>query len=138
MNIKIYKGFTNLPEIGTIITTRKNRTPKHLSIEKHNEVDKYFDEKFGIKFRSQSVFCTGDIKTASEYGKVAIIEPIGEFEVCWSPICFDLIEIEDFTWMTTEEFILENKYQIGNIQSALESGNEIMLFCEKYKVISYE
>ncbi|MDN5068386.1 hypothetical protein [Aliarcobacter butzleri] len=40
--------------------------------------------------------------------------------------------------MTTEEFILENKYQIGNIQSALESGNEIMLFCEKYKVISYE
>jgi len=94
--------------------------------------------KFGIRFRSQSVFCTGDIKSALEYGKVAIIEPIGHFEICWSPKCYDLIEIEDFTWMSVEEFIIENEYQIGNLQQAIESGKEIMLFCEKYKVSSYE
>lgn len=65
------------------------------------------------------------------------IEPIENFEVCWSPKCHDLIEIEDFPWMDTEEFIIENEYQIGNLQEAIESGNEIMLFCEKYKVVSH-
>jgi len=40
--------------------------------------------------------------------------------------------------MSVEEFIIENEYQIGNLQEAIKSENEIMLFCEKYKVISHE
>lgn len=49
-----------------------------------------------------------------------------------------MIEIEDYPWMSIEEFIIENEYQIGNLQEAIESGNEIMLFCDSYKVISHE
>ncbi|WP_415396242.1 hypothetical protein [Sulfurimonas sp. CS5] len=97
--MKLYRGFKNLPQIDTIITTRKNRKPKHLPLELHEKVDEYFFNKFGIKFRSQSVFCTGKMKSALDYGKVAIIEPVGHFEICWSPKCYDLIEIEDFNWM---------------------------------------
>ncbi|RUM46236.1 MAG: hypothetical protein DSY46_00480 [Hydrogenimonas sp.] len=95
-------------------------------------------KKFGIRFRSQSIFCTGDIQSAKQYGEIAVIEPIGDFEICWSPKCHDLIEIEDYPWMSIEEFIIENEYQIGNLQKAIKSCNEIMLFCEKYKVVSYE
>ena len=109
-----------------------------MSLGLHEEVDEYFFNNFGIKFRSQSVFCTGDIKSALEYGKVAIIEPIGDFQICWSPKCYDLIEIEDFPWMSVEEFIIEKKYQIGSLKEAIESKNEIMLFCEKYRVMPNE
>ena len=107
-------------------------------MELHNRVDEYFSNKFGIRFRSQSVFCTGDYASALNYGEVAAIEPIGNFEICWSPKCYDLIEIEDYPWMSVEDFIIENNYQIGNLEEALKSKNEIMLFCNSYKVISHE
>jgi hypothetical protein len=107
-------------------------------LDLHEKVDEYFFNQFGIKFRSQSVFCTGKIKSALKYGKVAVIEPIGRFEICWSPKCYDLIEIEDFHWMSVEEFIIENEYQTGDLQEAIKAENEIMLFCEMYKVISHE
>jgi hypothetical protein len=67
-----------------------------------------------------------------------VIEPIGNFEICWSPKCYDLIEIEDFPWLSVEEFIIENEYQVGDLEEAIKSGNEIMLYCDSYKVISYE
>jgi len=136
--IKLYRGFTNLPNINTIIKTRKNRKPSNLDFKLHYEIDNYFFKRFGIKFRSQSVFCTGDIETAKAYGKVAEIKPIGDFEVCWSPKCFDMFEIEDYPKMDIEEFIIRNEYQIGNLEEAIKSGNEIMLYCDSYKVVAHE
>lgn len=136
--MNIYRGFVNRPKVGVILKTRKDRKPRDSSIELHNEADEYFFKKFGIKFRSQSIFCTGDIQSAKKYGKVAKIKPIGDSQICWSPKCFDLIEKEDFHWMTTEEFILENEYQIGNLDKAIESGNEIMIHCDRYEIIQHE
>jgi len=49
-----------------------------------------------------------------------------------------MFEIEDYLKMDIEEFIIANEYQIGNLEKAIESGNEIMMFCEQYKVILYE
>lgn len=62
--MNLYRGFKSIPEIGAIKKVRKDRKPRDLDINTHNKVDEYFYEKFGIKFRSQSLFCTGSINNA--------------------------------------------------------------------------
>lgn len=133
--MNIYRGFNKAPDSPCIKQTRKDRKPKNLELHIHQLADKIFYEKFGIKFRSQSVFCTGDIFSAKKYGYVAIIKPIGKYEVCWSPHCHDFIEIEESP-LSVPDFIEDKCYQIGNLETALKSGNEIMLACDSYEVIN--
>ena len=133
--MNIYRGFSKLEDLPYVKNTRKNRIPKNLNLRDHKLADQIFYEKFGIRFRSQSVFCTGDISSAKCYGDVAIIKPIGNYKICWSPICHDFIEVEQ-SHLNIIDFIEENRYKIGDLKEALDSGNEIMLFCERYKVLS--
>jgi len=138
MNIlDIYRGFLDIPAVGVIKKTRKNRTPRNLDEILHNRADECFCAIFGIRFRSQSLFCTGNIEVAKKYGSAAKIMPIGNYEVCWSSKCSDFIEIED-SCLSVEEFIIENEYQTGRINEAIESGNEIMIFCDSYEILSHE
>lgn len=137
--MKLYRGFVNPEEIQDIMTTLKNRVPRNLDHEIHKLADDYFYKKFGIRFRSQSVFCTGDLQEAKKFGEVRVIEPIGDYVICWSPKVNDFMEIEDCLYGTleeaVEEFIEKNDYQLGNLEDAINSKYEIMLFCEKYKVL---
>ena len=96
--MNLYRGLTSEQIIEGIIKVRKDRKPRHLNILIHNIADEIFLELFGIKFRSQALFCTGDISEAFQYGNVKCIEPIecDDFNVCWSPKIKDFIEIEDY------------------------------------------
>lgn len=140
--MKLYRGFKNIEEIQEVMTTRKDRKPRDLDPVIHKIADNYFFKIFDIRFRSQSVFCTGDIVDAGKYGEVRIIEPIGSYEICWSPKVNDFLEIENSICGTieeaVEEFIEKNDYQLGNMQEAIASEHEIMLFCENYRVIDIE
>lgn len=140
--MKLYRGFFNTDEIKEVMETNKNREPVDLDPKIHDIADKYFLDKFGFRFRSQIVFCTGDINVADDYGEVRVIEPIGKYEICWSPKVKDFLEIQysitgDIT-EHVEKFIENNNYQIGNMEAAIESKNEIMLYCDKYRVLKVD
>lgn len=141
--MNLYRGFTNDQITEDIIKVRKDRQPRHLNILIHEIADEVFNDLFGIKFRSQALFCTGDIDEAFQYGNVKRIEPIEcyGFAVCWSPKIKDFIEIEDYldlnniTREAIYNFIIENKYQTGKLEDAIKSKNEIMIYCDEYRVV---
>ncbi len=64
---------------------RKNRVPTDTCIEVHDLSDKYFKKLFGIKARSETVFCFSGKLAAEGYGSHPyIIIPIGKFDFIWS------------------------------------------------------
>jgi len=69
---------------------RKNRRPMDTPLEIHEMFDKMFKKKYGWEPRSNSIFCTGDIEQAGNYGKPYIIFPIGNFKYLWNPNIKDL------------------------------------------------
>ncbi len=70
---------------------RQDRSSKDTPEDTHKLMDNEFNKKFGIKARSQTIFCTGDLHTARGYGStVYLIFPIGKYEIIWSPKYRDL------------------------------------------------
>ena len=63
---------------------RTNRRPLTTNGDVHKAADEFFDETFGIRFRSNSIFATGDKETAAYYGDVYAIFPLDEPKLCWS------------------------------------------------------
>ena len=73
--------------VGTVRTDRK---PKDTHIDLHNDLDDTFKKKFGVKPRSNSLFCSGDENIVYEYGTPYIIFPIGQYKFLWSTLIEDL------------------------------------------------
>ncbi|MFW6046289.1 MAG: hypothetical protein ACOCP4_00600 [Candidatus Woesearchaeota archaeon] len=62
-------------------TVRKNRKPKDTPTEYHEYADKIFYEEFGIKARSQTLFCNGTPIGVKSYGNPYLIFPIGKYKL---------------------------------------------------------
>lgn len=98
---------------------RKNRKPKDMDLKIHGWVDDWFYKKFGIRARSNSLFCTSEINVALTYGTPYIICPIGKYEIIWSPEIRDLYSMLDDEgaglWWVAERDIdiysIENNYE---------------------------
>lgn len=144
---------------------RKDRKPLSTPVEIHNIIDKRFQEAFGIKARSQTVFCVSDINTAKEYGVPYYIFPKGKYEIIWSNTIDDLYtnltewiafhepELKDMPVLERlnkdfeshkkyfdylkNKFPVKKLYQKGNLKQALKTGYEIMLYCNEYVGIQW-
>lgn len=118
---------------------RKDRNPRDTSDDMHDALNKWFNDKFGFKARTEAVFAYGGDMfptTIKEYGDTHIIFPIGEIKYVWSP------EVEDL-YVHLEAYEIENpedaesnlkqlRYQSTDLHEALKYGNEIMVKCDKY------
>jgi hypothetical protein len=69
---------------------RKNRQPRDTPAFMHKLLDDYFEHKTGTRLRSNSLFCVNSVSTASSYGKVYFIFPIGNYETWYHPEINDL------------------------------------------------
>ena len=67
-----------------ICTVRNDREPKDSPQWLHRALNNYFVKKVGIPVRSACLFATGSRSTASVYGKVYAIFPIGPMHFAWS------------------------------------------------------
>lgn len=77
-------------------TVRKDRMPKDTPVELHDIIDNWFYKRFGIKARSNSIFCGLSLGGLSQYGLVKMIFPIGKYTAISSSNIIDLFsEIED-------------------------------------------
>lgn len=127
---------------------RKNRIPMDTAVEVSSTMDKWFDKKFGVKYRSQALFCAGNSYVTLNYGKPHVILPIGKFTYCWSKRFEDLYSDNTliFNSLSSDPFereesifdLLESAdYQTGDLKLALSkyTRHEIMLNCNEYYAI---
>lgn len=124
----------------SVSPVRKDRKPYNTDPLIHDTADKAFEQLFGYKFRSGSIFVTGSENDASTYGMNHIVIPIGEFVYCWSPNVYDFymttLEDEMITPSTSVEdmkhFLTFMGYKTTDIEQAITSQNEIMIYCDSF------
>ena len=145
----LYRGMEKVSNPAFIIETpdedvpvykkrvRLDRVPSAFSVEMHSMIDNWFNEKFQIKARSQTVFATGDKMDALLYGEAFIIFPIGEFKYVWSPNVADLFS-KGLSSNPHELSMQLQKYQYRDtdLEEAIKSDCEIMIKCDSYYAIS--
>ena len=136
------------PDI-TKMTPRSDRHPMSTSPRIQEILDQLFENKFGWKPRSSSVFCTTVYNTAQFYGEPNSIWPIGNFKFLWSDTITDMFtrvsDIGLFISITSDTTKLEkelkkavNTYSNKNLPKALNSNSEIMIGCKNYYMVSNE
>jgi hypothetical protein len=139
---------------------RKDRVPLEMNRKISAVIDDWFNEKFGFRARSQSLFCYGEAGrgNAETYGShQCAVFPIGDFQFVWSPKVGDLFLSVDEELITrnkqiSPEYALTSgnpdpeaikewmdsfKYTDGNLSVAMKSDSEIMLHCNDALYIPY-
>jgi hypothetical protein len=71
-------------------TMRTNRPSLDTNDMIHDDLNKAFQKKFGYPARASSMFVTGSMYMALEYGKIYAVFPIGNYKYLWSHEIDDL------------------------------------------------
>ena len=154
---RMWRGLSKVfPNSISIVKCPKNRYPRDTMTDIHDAANNYFQQEFGIKFRSDSFFVTGSEKEAAMYGLEAggteyMIFPRGPFQFCWSPVLNDFYQgteeglnwPDDFdpeemdgdevdAWYEQHvfEFCKHARYTSHQLQNAILSTHEIMVHCQ--------
>ena len=103
---------------------RKDRKPKDMPEEVHNWLDDWFEDKFGVRARSQSLFTIPKGSIAAGYGTPYAIFPIGNYKIIWSPEIEDLysvlIESGNINWDLLNRDYSESDMFIEQLENAWE------------------
>lgn len=129
-------------------TVRKDRTPRDTPKHVHNYVDELFYDEFGIRARSNTLFCSMDAHAVKTYGDPYLIFPIGQYKLIWSPeisdfygdIIQDAEGYDERTIERTMEREIEDAvetYKITKVLPDISTYSEIMLYCKKYYALNY-
>lgn len=135
------------------VAVRKDRQPRDTSLYVHGLLDAYFQEKFGVKVRSEGLFCTGDRETAERYGKANYIFPIGEFKFVWGTHRGDPVS-DTLRWtrqiesmmkvrkstegrLVTTQVMDEIDWHSDNLMKAIDSGAEIALLVDQVILVPF-
>ena len=133
--------------------TRQDRSPTDTSQKTHEMLDRWFDQAFGLRARSQALFCMGSsdrgVKATKQYGDTFIIMPVGEFKYVWSPEVIDLYaETAGINWSreydegepeeALDKFMSSQSYRNNRLDEAVRGRSEIMVGCRKYYAFEYE
>lgn len=123
------------------------RNPRGTQMKEHHDaVNKYFTSEFGLPFRN-AVMTSGDQLLVGSFGTDVAVFPIGEFKFLWSPKIRDLNHQIIMNWAVeifgTDvkpsdqepiliELISKSGYQTTDLEAAIKSQVEIMIWVEEY------
>ncbi len=79
----LYRGHGWMLARAREVPVRKDRRPRDSTEFVHNLLDGYFQDRLGVKVRSEGLFCTGDRLNAERYGKLHYVFPVGDFRFVW-------------------------------------------------------
>jgi len=139
MEYKLYRGMrgTDAP-YATGRVRLDDRKPMATGIDKHEAINKYFTEKYGEPFRN-ALFTSAKANFAADYGNLFLVFPTGDFTFVWSEEVEDLYNYEHVLDEALDddrenpggEFFKaamdHYNYHNSDLQSAIESGMEIMI-----------
>lgn len=100
-NIKEYPLYRGVPDSRLTfgaLPNPENRPSRDTPTKIHEAMDNWFEKKFGIRYRSNALFVTGDKNMTSDYyagmtyGDLLLIFPIGDFRFCWSTKADDVMD----------------------------------------------
>jgi hypothetical protein len=127
------------------------RNPRDMPYEVHKSLQNWFIGKFGVDYRGQTLFCTGDHSIAAGYKKphneIVTLMPQEPYSLCYSPTCKDLFGHYQFKWSLAADPVAKLESEIDDLafvhlkncglNEAAASGNEVMIFAEKfnYKIV---
>ncbi len=118
------------------------RAPRDTKSEDHRLANDWFQKKFSVRYRGQSLFCSGSRHTADAYsigGQSAIVLPVGNYSYCWSQRYFDMnTDFEDGDSTDIIEFLADGDYINTGIHKAIRSRHEVMLHCQEAMLVSIE
>ncbi len=128
----LYRGsYTFKDKIG-IIVPRTDRLPKDTPKEIHNIINNTLYKRFGWHPRSEGVFATADIHTASAYGEPLIFVPVNGYKYLYStePAFYDMAEFfGDSFYIDIETFyhyIINNEYKGQENNLTMSQEDDIM------------
>jgi hypothetical protein len=87
------------------ISNPTGREPTDTDALVHDIANEWFGRRFGVEYRSEALFASGDKGMATQYGTPCMVFPKGQFQFCYSG------DIPDFT---TEYQNLFSDNGIGN------------------------
>lgn len=143
--LHMYRGSAAHPDLPAYV--KPIRTDRRLVDTEMKYTVMYNDLVFnkGLKAnRNNSIFCTGNLDIAKRYGEVFIVLPIGTFNYTWNQ------DIGDFyTWVEADADLgvdniktaLSNTTFLGDdgtLESAIESGHEILIHAQTALYISLD
>jgi hypothetical protein len=124
-----------------------NKKKSHLSDRKprgssmqiwHSVVNDYFTAEFGHPFRNATM-TTGDQLHSSGFGTDVAVFPIGNFKFLWSRHVKDInhqFRQDGWDIQGSKQRLLNaiaaSEYQTTDLQAAIDSKNEIMIWAEEY------
>lgn len=133
---------------------RQDRKPLDFTRMRSKILDNWFEDKFGIRARSQCMFVTGQATELGDlkfYGTPCVVFPIGKFEYVWSRYVQDLYgdlnigAADDGKAYTDEElerkminWLKDKHYQKTGLDQAVKMKNEVMIKCESYYAFPIE
>jgi hypothetical protein len=146
----LWRGVSDsLPSV-SIQTNRPGRRPVTTNKAISKAADDWFLEHTGVRYRSNSVFTSGNPSHSASYGEVYAVFPIGDFKFCWSPIVEDMFmmvsdlqphvdrnatELPPYVKLEIEKRLSEAEYKTDDLIAATGSNSETMLHCGKYYML---
>jgi len=128
---------------------RKSRKPLDTSRQYSKILDDGFEDAFGWRPRSQSMFAVKDYSVASSYGTAYMVFPVGKFRFLWS---FEIPDLYGGIAKHSELIIRgdehHRKRQVEAMKKwyseepkalcrALNAGGEIMIGASHYRAVSF-
>jgi len=156
LKFPLYRGIDGIDSEEVLIKAKcpVNRKPTDSDRLMHDIADSWFQSKFGIKFRSNSVFCIGSDTLAANYGPTYFMIPIGNFDFCYSKQVWDMYDhfddAEPWYYLKTKEDRAEatlrfyerlasSDYRcntsIADFQKGIKSRHEMMIHCRNYYLL---
>ena len=164
----LYRGIKNRE--GDFLKEKVRKERQSLDSGKHVDIkvmDDLFEEKFGIRPRSEGVFCSFDITQADRYGDIFMIFPIGDFDYIINDQWTDTMDAwlwylddakDDLSDEEYKEFIekwgeldsnkkipskyvkhvVDSHYYNDKFEHGIKHGTEMMVVCDEYYAIRYD
>lgn len=119
---------------------RQDRRAMDTFDDLHIDLDNWFNKKFGIKARTQSIFCFADPKDTENYGVPCIVFPIGPIKYVWSPNVPDLFYKipRNISAKEVPSTMSALKYTDKRLSDMVTTRSEVMIQCDSYYIFPLE
>lgn len=138
----LYRGFDSKVEY-IKVEVNKNREPRDMDASISRYIDSGFNDKFGLRPRTQGTFATKNLDVAKTYGNPFLFFPSNGYKYLWNENIDDLHDyIEGISYEDEEDDDETIRYNIDYTISKYITNNledcttqELSFICDNYHLV---